>query len=300
MRIVSIGECMVELAPLADPGAFRMGFAGDTFNTAFYLRQLLPSDMQVDYLTALGTDSVSDRMLAMMAQAGIGTDHVARVADRAPGLYLIELQDGERSFTYWRGQSAARLLAHDPTRLAAGLAGAHMAYLSGITLAILSDADRATLLDALNGFRAGGGRVAFDPNLRPRLWPSADAMCTAIMQAAATSDLVLPSHDDEATFFGDADPEATLRRYTAAGVPETVVKNGAGLMVAWLDGQQVRFTPSPVTQIVDTTAAGDSFNAGFLSARLTGADAGAALAQGAAIAARVIGARGALVDLSAA
>jgi 2-dehydro-3-deoxygluconokinase len=300
MRIVSIGECMVELAPNADPGNFRMGFAGDTFNTAFYLRQLLPPKMQVDYLTALGTDSVSDRMLTMMAQAGIGTDHVARIPDRAPGLYLIELQDGERSFTYWRGQSAARLLASDPARLAAALAGAQLAYLSGITLAILSDSDRATLLHALRNFRGTGGQVAFDPNLRPRLWPSPDAMCAAIMQAAEISDLVLPSYDDEATFFGDADPDATLQRYTDAGVPDVVVKNGAGLVVARVAGHQIRFTPPPVAQIVDTTAAGDSFNAGFLSARLTGADADAALAQGAAIAARVIGARGALVDLSTA
>lgn len=294
-RVISIGECMVELAPTGD-GTFRMGFAGDTMNTAWYLRRRLSPDWEVDYLTAVGADAISDRMVAFLSGAGIGTDHVARRVDRTVGLYLIELTGGERSFAYWRGESAARTLAADGMALAAALDGARLAYLSGITLAILPDGDRARLLDALATFRAAGGTVAFDPNLRPRLWPSGEAMCAAVMQAAGVADIALPSFDDEAQWFGDADPAATAARYAGAGVATVVVKNGAGPILCRADGAEVWADPVPVPKVIDSTAAGDSFNAGYLAARLAGNAQSEAVAAGANLAARVIGGRGALVE----
>jgi len=296
MRILAIGECMVELAPLPESGTFRMGFAGDTFNTAWYLRRHLPADWRVDYLTAVGTDAVSGRMVGMFRDAGIGTDHVARLPDRTVGLYLIELANGERSFSYWRGQSAARALAADPGRLSTALKGATLAYLSGITLAILPEEDRARLLAALSEFRAAGGLVAFDPNLRPRLWPSPQAMTRAVMQAAEVSDIALPSFEDEATFFADTDPAATLWRYQRAGAATVIVKNGSGTILAADADASCTHVPAPAADVVDTTAAGDSFNAGFLAARLTGASLAAAIESGARLAVRVIAARGALVE----
>jgi 2-dehydro-3-deoxygluconokinase len=295
-RVVSIGECMVEMGPAADPGLFRMGFAGDTFNTAWYLRRRLPSDWQVDYLSAVGTDGISATMAKFMEDAGIGTTHLARLPDATVGLYLIELKNGERSFAYWRGQSAARRLAEDDARLRSALAGASLAYLSGITLAILPPPDRARLLAALADHRAQGGRVAFDPNLRPRLWPSPAAMTAAVTEAARLADIALPSFDDEASAFGDADPDATARRYAGLGAGEVIVKNGAGRMVALVAGARSAHDPVPAPEVIDTTAAGDSFNAGYLAARLTGAPVAKALAAGSTLAARVVGGRGALVE----
>ncbi|MFT7059715.1 MAG: 2-dehydro-3-deoxygluconokinase, partial [Pseudorhodobacter sp.] len=184
-RFVAIGEAMVEMAPSGADGNFKMGFAGDTLNTAWYMRRALPQAWQVDYLTALGTDGVSDNMVGFLKEAGIGTDHIARLSGRTVGLYLIELKDGERSFAYWRGQSAARLLAADAARLQAGLTGAGVILLTGITLAILESADRETLYAALANARAMGAQVVFDPNLRPKLWPDAETMCRVIMEAAA-------------------------------------------------------------------------------------------------------------------
>ncbi len=297
-RIVCIGECMVEMAPQATAGDYRMGFAGDTMNTAWYLRQLMSADDTVNYLTAVGVDATSDAMLRFLADAGIGTDHVARRADQTVGLYLIQLTDGERSFAYWRGQSAARTLAQDEDALDAALNGAQMAYLSGITLAILSAPDRTRLLNRLAAFRAKGGQVVFDPNLRPRLWDTIDDMTHAVMQAAAVSDVVLPSHEDEAEFFGDTDPAATAQRYANAGASEVVVKNGDGPMLTLCDGQTTVAHPKAVPHVVDTTAAGDSFNAGYLAYRLHGGSVSDAMAQAASLAARVIQNRGALMTVS--
>lgn len=294
-RFVALGECMVEMAPTAE-GTFRMGFAGDTLNTAWYARRCLPEGWAVDYVTAVGTDHISDEMVAFFAGAGLGTAHVARVPDRTVGLYLIQLDRGERSFAYWRSAAAARTLAADPARLATGLAGARLAYFSGITLGILPDEDRPTLYRALDAARAAGTEVVFDSNLRPRLFPSPQAMCAAVTEAARHADIALPSAEDEAVHFGDASPEATAHRYAALGARLVVVKNGGGEITALEDGRLSRHAPVAAHEIVDTTAAGDSFNAGFLGARAAGQPLAVAIEAGAALASRVIGARGALVE----
>ncbi|MFN0114243.1 MAG: sugar kinase [Paracoccaceae bacterium] len=295
-RIVSVGECMVEFAPQGD-GTYRQGFAGDTFNMAWYLRRLLPAAWRVDYLTALGDDPMSDRVAAFMVEAGVGTGHIARLRGRTPGLYVISLLNGERSFSYWRDRSAACELAANAGHLDLAFGGADLLVLSGITLAILPEVGRTTLLAALSAARRAGARVAFDPNVRLRLWPDAVAMRRWISAAAAGADIVLPSFEDDRQAFGDVSPTETARRYLALGAGQVVVKNGAD-EITWRDPAGTgRLRPPLVGDVVDSTAAGDSFNAGFLAARLTGATMPEAIAAAADVAARVVQARGALVPV---
>lgn len=295
-RIVAIGESMVELSPTAAEGQYGLGFAGDTLNTAWYLRHLLGPADQVDYVTAVGTDKISDQMLGFLDDAGIGTAHIQRKPDRTVGLYLIQLDKGERSFAYWRGESAARTMVQEPEALRRALDGADIAYLSGITIAILPAEDRKMLGGILSEFRKAGGRVVFDPDLRPRLWKDAAEMTSAVMEMAGISDIVLPSYEDEATWFGDADPAGTARRYTDAGASCVVVKNGPGDILIAADGRQTITKVVPSENVVDTTAAGDSFNAGFLAAHLDGHSHDRSAANGAKLSAMVIGTYGALVD----
>ena len=298
-RVVAIGECMVEIAPVATEGQFRLGYAGDTLNTAWYLRHLLGAGDQIDYFTAVGIDTISDKLIGFLQQAGIGTERILRRDDKTVGLYMIQLREGERSFSYWRSDSAARTLAADPVPLQAALDEADLAYFSGITLAILPPADRFRFLRVLRQFRSGGGIVVFDPNLRLKLWDSREEMIQAVMQAAAVSDIALPSYDDEAHWFGDVSPEATLQRYAAAQVGCCIVKNGSGQILAGDGGQRMICDPVQDVVLVDTTAAGDSFNAGFIAARLQGADLRDALQAGASLAAQVIAKFGALVEVNA-
>jgi 2-dehydro-3-deoxygluconokinase len=286
---------MVEMAPAREPGQFLMSFAGDTLNTAWYLHRAKPG-WSVDYLTAIGNDSASDNMVAFLVKEGLGTSDLIRVPDRTVGLYMIELSHGERSFSYWRSQSAARLLAADASLLEARFKDRDMIYFSGITLAILEGEGRQNLLTELAVAKSNGAQIIFDPNLRPKLWSDLGTMCDAVMAAAAISDVVLPSHDDEATFFGDVNTKATVERYLGAGVSTVIGKNGGGEILYSQAGISGIVHPEPISDIVDSTAAGDSFNAGFL-AGLDDGDIEQAIKVGCDLAGRVIRGRGALVRL---
>lgn len=297
MRVVSVGECMVEMAPAGEPGQYQMAFAGDTLNTAWYLRRLRPK-WSVDYLTSVGDDALSEDMTAFLEESGIGVGHITRRTDRTVGLYLISLVAGERSFAYWRGQSAARLLAEDAAVLDRGFAGADYVFLSGITMAVLDGDGREAMLTALAKARAGGVRVVFDPNLRPRLWASDAQMCEVLTQTGQHSDIILPSYEDEAAYFGDATPDDTRDRWLKGGARTVVVKNGGDAISYTHHGTTGVVMPEPVMTIVDTTAAGDSFNAGFLAGLADDMGIEPAIALGCAVAGQVIRGRGALVEIS--
>lgn len=294
----SVGECMVELSLVGDR-TYRQGFAGDTFNTAWYLRALTaPADWSVRYVTAFGDDVFSGEMRDFIEGAGIDTGFSPTIAGRPAGLYAIHLTGAERAFSYWRETSAARLLAADPAGLAHALADVSAVYFSGITLAILSQDHRRTLLDALAAVRARGGVVAFDPNVRLRLWPSTAELSTALIDAYRVATVALPTWPDEQAVFGDADAPAFLTRLAALGVPEIVLKAGAEPCLV-RTGEGVMEVPAiKVGSPVDTTGAGDSFNAGYLAARLSGASPAEAAAAGHRVAAHVIGVRGALAPMA--
>ena len=292
MRFLSIGECMVEMAP-DGAGKFSMNYAGDTFNTAWYLRKLTDPANEVAYLTAVGEDEISDQMLDFIAKSGIDTAEITRIPNRSVGLYMILLNNGERRFSYWRSVAAAKLLARGRTELPQ----ADLIYFSGITLAILAEGDRDHFLNLITQARANGAKIAFDPNMRPRLWADAETMRHEILRGAGAADIVLPSADEETVHFGDTSPEATRERYLKAGAATVIVKNGPGRVAAADPKGNVTFEPDIVAKVVDSTAAGDSFNAGFLAAYLAGDDLQTAIDKGAKVAAQVVQNYGALVEL---
>ncbi len=270
-KLLCIGECMVEMSPRGG-GMFQQGFAGDVFNTAWYARKLLAGDWTVAFYSAIGQDSISNRFADFAASNGIETATIRRLPNHTMGLYLIELDNGERSFSYWRGQSAARQLASDPDHLETAVSSSDLAYFSGITLAVLPEQDRETLIRILGQARASGAQVAFDPNIRPRLWRNTTEMHHWIQAGAQVADIVLPSFEDEQTHFGDADPTSTAMRYHALNKGLVVVKNGAADVTCLrkLGETLIHIPVQPVQDVRDTTAAGDSFNAAFLSHQAAG------------------------------
>jgi 2-dehydro-3-deoxygluconokinase len=293
---------MIELNQ-RDTATLALAYGGDTLNTAVYLARVNPpARLAVDYITALGDDPYSDAMIAMWQGEGLGTASVARLPGKLPGLYLIRIDDkGERRFFYYRSAAAARELFSDATTLPllASLEAYDLVYFSAITLSILSPAARERFLTGLTVARAKGCRIAFDSNFRPAGWPDRTAAQQIIGRFLTCVDIALPTFDDEALLFGDDDAAATARRYAEAGVTEIAVKLGAAGCLLGGDGQQRYVAVAEPIKPVDTTAAGDSFNAGYLSCRLAGKSPPVAAEAGHRLAAAVIGHRGAIIPRAA-
>ncbi len=294
-RVVCVGEVMVEMARGGD-GRFTLGYGGDTFNTAVYLAR---SDVRVAYATALGDDAYSDGIVSLAQAEGVATDLVLRVPGRMPGLYTIETDaSGERRFHYWRDTSPARELLERPqwAAIAEGLLRARLVYFSGITLSLYSNLGIGRLIATLELARQNGAKVAFDGNFRPRGWNGDLARARAVFtEALKRVDIALPSFEDEALLWGDANPQATADRLLAFGIREIVVKNGANDTLLIQEGHRETVPVPSVANPVDTTAAGDSFNAAYLAARLKGGETAHAVAAGHRLAREVIGHRGALI-----
>jgi len=301
--VYAIGECMIELQRSAGGAGMDYRFGGDTLNAAVYMARLLdPARVRVAYVTGLGVDGMSDEMLASWEREGIDTACVQRLPDRLPGIYMIETDPGgERRFHYWRKDSAARhwLDAPDAGKVLVQLAAARMVYLSGISLAILSEADRELLIAALAQCRARGGSVVFDNNYRPRLWENAQAAADVYRRVLAHTDIALLTLDDEQAIYGAETARDAVERTRGYGVREVVVKCGAAPCVVWAEGRLHEVAPAPVKDVVDTTAAGDSFGAAYMAARLSGQDPAAAARAGHRLAGTVIRHRGAIVPREA-
>lgn len=286
-RVACIGEAMIELSMQGDTAL--VGVAGDTLNTAIYLKRAAP-DVQVDYVTCLGDDPFSAQIKGFIGAQNIGCGAIRTIAGKSPGLYAITTTEaGERSFTYWRSASAARDMfqvngAYDFSALEAY----DLIYLSGITMAILPPAVRQALVEWLRGTSL---RVAYDSNYRPKLWESSAAAQTITQAMWARCDIALPSVDDEMDLFNETE-DAVVTRFAAYSGKGALKRGAQGPLSL---GETVDQIYAAAPKVVDTTAAGDSFNGGYLGAILTDSTQAEALRAGHDCAARVVQHRGAII-----
>jgi len=301
LQVALFGECMLELQGQAF-GTLRQTFGGDTLNTAVYLARLCAGrGLQVQYATGLGDDSFSDGLIERWLAEGVQTRLVRRLPGRMPGLYLIELDaGGERRFHYWRDSSAARAYFDTEagvTPLENAATELDALYFSGISLAILPPEGRARLFALAQAMRARGSAVIFDNNYRPRLWPGAAQARAAFTRAFSLASLALVTADDHQALLGLPTVDAAVAAAQALPAAEIVIKRGAEPTLVRGAGEDWQWvTTEPVARVVDTTAAGDSFAAGYLARRLLGASAVEAAAFGNRLAGRVIQHPGALID----
>ena len=295
-RIACVGEVMIELIARAD-GTARLGVAGDTYNTAAYLaRALKGQNARVSYVTALGSDPYSDRIFQALSAHNLDTSFVERRAREMPGLYAIDTDDqGERSFSYWRSVSAARTLFSRPCAVELEqLAGFDLVFASGISLAILPADIRDRFIAFVDAFRTNGGTFAYDSNHRENLWASREDARDVNMRMWSRADIAMPSLDDEMLLFGDQDSAAVRARLAGVGATTGALKQGAQGPMDLSTGET--HAPSgPPIKVVDSTAAGDSFNAGYMAALVSGKSAPQALLEGHNLAAHVVQHPGAII-----
>jgi len=294
LTLAAIGEPMIELArSLSGPLTYDRRIGGDTLNTSVYLARLLnPETARVQYVTRLGDDPLSDWMIESFENEGIDCGHIARVPGRRPGLYIIDTDDtGERSFSYWRGEAPVRQMFEEP-ELAETLASADAIFTSGITLAVLGTTGRKRLIELMRRLKSRGGLAAFDTNYRPRLWADRSEAALWMQQAIAAATHVLPSSDDlDAIFAKTQSAEDWIGELSALGPEEIVLKTGGGPVFT----REGSVMLDRVAQPRDTTGAGDSFNAGYLAARLNGASVFDSVRKAHLLASRVIQYPGAVI-----
>lgn len=293
LTVFIFGEAMLEYHSQGGSG---LRYGGDTLNTAIHLAR---DGHDVAYVTALGTDPISDALIAAWAAEGIDTRHVLRHPRRHPGIYAIHLDNhGERSFLYWRDRSAAREM-FDLPGIEAALAEAEtseLLYFSLISLAILSDEGRGRLMGLARSRRSAGRPVAFDSNYRSGLWPDLRTARAASRDAMETALIGLPTNDDEIALWGGGEAEPLIAaRWTQAGCSMVAVKAGErGCLLATSPDEPGRMVAAPRTEVVDTSGAGDAFNGGFLSTWLKGEPAEKAAENGNRMAGRALNHRGAI------
>jgi 2-dehydro-3-deoxygluconokinase len=299
IRVASLGECMIELSDLGSTdGRVAMGVAGDTLNFAIYLARCCQGlDVEVSYLTALGVDQLSDRMIETMQAEGVRPEHVARFANKLPGIYAIELDDaGERSFRYWRSQSAAKSMLDVGGLSDADIEAFDVLVLSAISLAILAPDARERLIGLCSRMKTAGKVIVFDSNYRPALWQSENEARSVISAMWAATSVGLPSRDDEAKLWPGEAPEHVFARID---VPEVALKDGPEGPWLWIGEALPKAVFPAANLVVDTTSAGDSFNAGYLSARFKGRSPQQAVEAGHELACIVIGQKGAIIPPAA-
>lgn len=306
-KIAVIGECMIELRPDITAAGYsestidaQISYGGDTLNVATYLAR---QGIDVDYVTMLGDDPLSNWMVKQWQSNGVRCDLVRREKRGLPGMYWINIDDsGERSFYYWRLESPARRLINDDARRAEvfeELSQFENLYFSGITLSLYHEQARAYLFEFLRSYRQDGGRVIFDNNYRRRGWPDVAEAKTAFEAMYRITDIALPSADDDRQLFDDESDDAVIERLRAWGIGEIVLKKGGEGSFVADDTTVTHVPPMLVDKVVDTTAAGDSFNAGYIAARINGADPENAAKNGSKLAALVVQHRGAIIPRDA-
>jgi len=205
---------------------------------------------------------------------------------------------GERRFLYWRDSAPARGLfdAPEAAEIVEALPSYDLLYFSGITLSLYGDTGRARFLEVLDRARQQGRRIAFDTNFRPRGWPDCAIAQSAYRAAFDRADMILASTEDLELLFGaEGVPELLSRRSSA----ELVLKlaTPACRVISADRDEEVR--AEPVASVVDTTAAGDSFAAAYIAARLSGVAPREAAYAGHRLAGAVVRHPGAIIPRAA-
>ncbi|WP_372759279.1 sugar kinase [Litorivivens sp.] len=295
MVVTCLGEVMLELRPADSSSQLSLGVGGDTFNTAVMLSR---ENVSTGYLTALGKDRFSDQILDRAHAEGVGTAGVQFDSDALPGLYLIQNDaSGEREFFYWRDHSPSRRLFDSDEKLKVCIeycCKSEWLYLSGITVAVMAQQQKRRFLEFLKALKNTGVSIAFDPNYRPRLWDSVEDAKLWHATLMGYSDLVLPTLVDEQALWGADSAKSVIEHCQAAGVTTVVVKCPNAQAVAWNGNESVECGTRYRGLVVDTTGAGDAFNAGFLAAHLAGQCLAECLQRAHEVASRVLAVRGAL------
>jgi 2-dehydro-3-deoxygluconokinase len=295
-HVLVVGEPLVELME-EQPGVVRSGFGGDALNVAVYLSREAP-ELRVSLGSAVGDDPPSRELVQLCRDEGVNVSFLRHVPGSGIGRYSVIVDGaGERSFRYRRSDSPFRAVLDTADHPLPDPATVDALWFSGIGLAVLHEAGRERLMDYAGSIRLATGTVIYDPNHRPALWARPEEARAWTARAVGSADIVLASVDDGRHLTGAATPHAVAEAFRAWGPDEVVITDGSAPCVVAHDAG-VAEVPANEAPIVDTTAAGDAFDAGYIAARLRGEDPERSARGGHRLGSAVVRHRGALIPRS--
>lgn len=271
-------DSLPQLGREAFAGEFELTPGGGALITAAHLAGLgRPSAL----LARFGTDGLSKSLEARIEELALDLQFLDRDAAAGPQLTVVMVEDGDRAFLSKRAGHAR------PQTLEAALAWSNAAHLHIAEFATLHEASDAIALAKQHSLT-----VSLDPS-----WDDQLIRDPNFFALSAGADIFLPNMEEAHALTGHSDPELALAEL-AKHFPCVALKCGAE--GAWLavEGLTLRL-PSPKVEVIDTTGAGDAFNAGFLHAWLEGADPQACLAAAIDAGSRSVQASGGVGSLQA-
>ena len=286
MKLLAIGELMIEMSHM-DGNIYKRKFAGDTFNFLYYAKKFSPINWDLNYLTALGNDSISKELLDFIKKSGINTDSIIIHKTKTLGLFILSnLENGEKQYLYWRGQSAAKTVFNSLINLSKY----DVIYFSGITAAIMENKE-----NLIESIKNADKKLIYDLNHRKQLWSKDEAV--------SFSKKILPFchfikiSDEEFDFlFPNMNFKDFSSRYPKA---EIIYTCGAKNSQVWKNSKRVAIVESrKVKKIIDTSGAGDSFLGVYIVDRLKNESEVVSLHKANQLASYVVQEKGSLVDIS--
>lgn len=276
-EVMTIGEPMVNL--IADSSETYLEartlprqMAGAEFNVAIGVNR---QGHSISYVTTLGNDWQGDLILDYMNGIGIDTSNIRRM-DGAPTGYQLKVRssDGEPKVIYFRTGSAASQTTPDIVDNI-DFTGVQILHVTGIFSALTPNTyDTVTRL--VQEAKKHDVTVLFDPNPRPTLWPSQEAMIDATNKLAALSDVFMPGLEEGQLFSGLREPRDIANYYLNMGVKKVIIKLGDAGSVLFEraeNGERMEtVVPSFMVSVVDTVGAGDGFASGVITSLLEGLD----------------------------
>lgn len=225
-------------------------------------------------LARFGTDPLPVTLEPQIAALGLDLQFLDRHASAGPQLTVVLVRNGDRAFLSRRAGHAR------PASFEAALALPHATHLHIAEYATLHE-----MGDAISAAKAHGLTVSLDPS-----WDDELIRDPHFFERAAGVDVFLPNQDEACALTGQSEPIAALERLKCHFPLVALKRGGDGAMIG-VEGQTLHLASPPV-EVVDTTGAGDAFNAGLLHAWLGGADAEGCLATAIASGTRSVQASG--------
>lgn len=271
--MVTVGETMVLLHPPSESTLryapfFTHSIAGAESNVALALARL---GKKTRWISRLGDDPFGDMIIATLAGEGVDTSCVIRDTGAPTAVFFREFKAfGEPQVYYYRRHAAASHLAPEDMR-PQWLSGARLLHVTGITPA-LGPRTLEAVIHIMRQARQQGLIVAFDPNLRRKLWDENTAR-QALLSLVPLCDIFLPGIEEAEFLFGPHAPADYVAAFHALGPQVVALKMGEqgslGSLKSGVEAQASLHAPAyPIAQVIDPIGAGDAFAAGLLSVLL--------------------------------